>query len=92
MGSLNEIKVFLNGLRDDGPVGPRWRRLADRKIKEVEESMRRSRQLKLLLKHLVRCHRASLQVCVQRLSLSPDLHRFGRVNRQVTPVKGPPGR
>jgi MerR family redox-sensitive transcriptional activator SoxR len=71
--TLNEIKLFLNGLRDDTPVGLRWKRLAQRKIKEVEETIQRSRRLKLLLQHLLRCHCASLQVCVQRLSLSPSL-------------------
>jgi DNA-binding transcriptional MerR regulator len=34
--TLSEIKVFLNGLRDDAPVGPRWKKLAHRKIQEVE--------------------------------------------------------
>ena len=34
--TLGEIKVFLNGLRTDAPVGPRWRKLAHRKIAEVE--------------------------------------------------------
>src|SRR5216684_2622428 len=32
--TLSEIKVFLNGLQDDAPVGPRWKRLAHRKILE----------------------------------------------------------
>jgi MerR family redox-sensitive transcriptional activator SoxR len=71
--TLNEIKLFLKGLREDTPIGLRWKRLAQRKIKEVEETIQRSRRLKLLLQHLLRCHCASLQVCVQRLSLSPDL-------------------
>jgi hypothetical protein len=32
--TLSEIKVFLNGLWDDAPVGPRWKKLAHRKIQE----------------------------------------------------------
>lgn len=73
--TLGEIKVFLSGLRDKAPVGPRWRKLAHLKIKEVDEKMQRSRQLKSLLEHLLECHCASLQVCVERLSLSPRLKR-----------------
>lgn len=79
--TLNEIKVFLDGLRGETAVGPRWKRLARRKIREVEETIRRSQQLNLLLHHLLRCHCASLKVCVQRLSLSPDLLRVGRQDR-----------
>ena len=44
--TLSEIKLFLNGLRDKAPVGPRWRKLARRKIKEVDETIQRSFRLK----------------------------------------------
>ena len=71
--TLDEIKLFLRDLRDKAPVGARWRKLAHRKIKEVEETIRRSRRLRLLLEHLLQCHCASLQVCVERLRLSPSL-------------------
>jgi DNA-binding transcriptional MerR regulator len=50
--TLDEIKIFLGGLRDKAPVGTRWRKLAHRKIKEVEDTIRRSRRLRLLLEHL----------------------------------------
>ena len=71
--TLAEIKLFLAGLRDASPVGLRWRKLANRKIKEIDESMKRARRLKDLLEHLLHCHCASLGICVQRLSLSPNL-------------------
>ena len=76
--SLSEIKVFLNGLREKGAVGPGWRRLAYRKIAEVEETINRSRRLKVLLQHLLRCQCSSAQMCVQRLSLSPKLRGMRR--------------
>jgi len=75
--SLGEIRLFLSGLQDNAPVGARWKNLAHRKIREVERSIERSRRLKSLLEHLLHCHCASLQVCVQRLSLSPDLRLLG---------------
>ncbi len=74
--TLGEIKLFLNGLRDNAPVGPRWKKLAHRKIAEVERNVRRSLFLKDLLQHLLRCRCPSLHVCVDRLSLSPDLRSF----------------
>jgi len=79
--TLNEIKVFLSGLRETTPVGPRWRKLAHRKIQEVEESIRCSRRLKSLLQHLLQCRCVSLQVCVRRLSLSPNLHSIRKHKR-----------
>jgi len=74
--TLAEIKIFLSGLRSDAPVGPRWRKLAHRKIQQVEASIRRSRQLKSLLEHLLQCRCPSLPVCVQRLSLSPTMQKL----------------
>jgi MerR family transcriptional regulator, redox-sensitive transcriptional activator SoxR len=68
--TLAEIKIFLNGLRGDAPVGPRWRKLAHRKIEEVKRTIERSHQLKTLLEHLLECQCVSLQLCVERLSLN----------------------
>jgi MerR family transcriptional regulator, redox-sensitive transcriptional activator SoxR len=74
--TLAEIKLFLSGLRDNTPVGPRWKKLAARKPREVDQSIARSLKLKSLLQGLLRCHCPSLQFCVNRLSLSPKLRRF----------------
>jgi MerR family redox-sensitive transcriptional activator SoxR len=71
--SLGEIKVFLEGLRDNSPVGARWRKLAHKKIKEVTANIQRSRRLKSLLEHLLECNCGSVQACVERLSLSSVL-------------------
>jgi|SRR5271170_3538332 len=67
--TLGEIKLFLSGLRENAPVGPRWKKLAARKLQQVEQTIRRSLELKSLLQHLLCCHCASLQICVDRLSL-----------------------
>lgn len=80
--TLSEIKVFLDGLRDDAPVGPRWKKLAHRKIQEVEGSILRARRLKSLLEHLLHCRCVSLQVCVERLSLSPGLRLIGGATKR----------
>jgi MerR family transcriptional regulator, redox-sensitive transcriptional activator SoxR len=78
--SLGEIKLFLHGLRENAPVGPRWKKLAHRKIKEVEENIHRSLLLKSLLENLLHCRCASLQMCVQLLSLSPNLRLVAQRN------------
>ena len=71
--TLSEIKLFLSGIQETAPPGPRWKKLAHRKLAEVEQSIQRSRRLKSLLEHLLHCRCGSLQICVQRLSLSPNL-------------------
>jgi MerR family redox-sensitive transcriptional activator SoxR len=76
--TLGEIKIFLGGLRDDAPIGSRWRKLAHRKIKDVERNIERSLRLKSLLEHLLHCDCASLRVCVERLSLSENLRGISK--------------
>ena len=76
--SLAEIKLFLNGLHDNAPVGLRWKKLANRKLAEVEQNIARSLKLKTLLQALRHCHCASLQQCVRALGLSEDLRSFAR--------------
>lgn len=71
--SLAEIKLFLSGLRENAPVGPRWKKLATKKISEVEESIARSLRLKTLLENLLDCRCASLKQCVAALGLSENL-------------------
>jgi MerR family redox-sensitive transcriptional activator SoxR len=73
---LGEIKISLSGLRDDVPVGPRWKKLAQRKLGEVERNIERSLRLKSLLEHMLRCRCASLRVCVERPSLSENLRQI----------------
>jgi MerR family redox-sensitive transcriptional activator SoxR len=87
--TLDEIKLFLSGLREDAPVGSRWRKLAHRKIEEVERTIQRSQQLKALLEHLLQCRCASLQVCVERLSLSRNLKQVSdnRRGRRHPPIR-----
>lgn len=91
--TLGEIKLFLNGLRDSGPVGPRWKSLANRKIREVENRIKDARRLKGLLEHLMQCQCPSLQVCAQRLSLSLRLEvirqtkHSGRIVGRKSPQK-----
>ena len=71
--SLTETTTFLSGLESGAPVGPRWKKLAQPKIHEVVKNMQRERRLKSLLKHLLDCRSVSLNVCVQRLALSPRM-------------------
>ena len=77
--TLAEIKLFLSGLRDNTPVGPRWKKLATRKLIEVEQNIARSLKLKSLLQGLLHCHCPSLQLCVNCLRLSPKLLRFDNI-------------
>jgi MerR family redox-sensitive transcriptional activator SoxR len=71
--SLAETRIFLSGLRSGAPVGARWKKLARGKIEEVVKNMQRARQLKSLLEHLLECRCVSLNVCIQRLRLSPRM-------------------
>lgn len=79
--SLDEIRLFLSALRDDAPVGERWKKLARSKIRELDTRIARSLELKALLQRLLRCRCASLEICTGRLSLSPAVRSLSRGSR-----------
>ena len=79
--TLAEIKLFLSGLRDNTPVGPRWKKLASRKLIEIERDIARPLKLKSLLQCLLGCRCASLQQCVHALGLSQNLRSVGKIRR-----------
>jgi MerR family transcriptional regulator, redox-sensitive transcriptional activator SoxR len=80
--TLGEIRIFLSGLRDDAPIGPRWKKLARRKIGEVARNIERELRLKSLLEHMLGCRCASLRVCVERLTLSENLREIREGRRR----------
>ncbi len=70
--SLPEVKTFLRGIREAAP-GPRWKKLAERKIVEMRQIIARARRLEKLMRGLSRCHCSSLNECVRRLAISENL-------------------
>ncbi len=81
--TLGEIRLFLNGLHENMQVGPRWKKLATRKLIEVEQNIARSLKLKALLEGLLNCRCPSLQFCVNRLRLSPNLRLLKSQRRAI---------
>jgi MerR family redox-sensitive transcriptional activator SoxR len=79
--TLAEIKLFLSGLRDNTPVGPRWKKLANRKLLEVDQNIARSLKLKSFLQNLLHCRCACLQQCVRALGLSENLRLLQNFRR-----------
>jgi MerR family redox-sensitive transcriptional activator SoxR len=71
--TLAEIKLFLDGFRENTPVSTRWRKLTTRKIAELQQRLAFTRRLLDLLERLQHCHCVQLHQCVTGLSLSPRL-------------------
>jgi len=71
--TLAEIKLFLNGFRENTPVSTRWRKLTTGKIAELQQRLTFTRRLLNLLERLQHCHCVELHQCVTGLSLSPRL-------------------
>jgi MerR family redox-sensitive transcriptional activator SoxR len=70
--SLQEIRLFLSGLKESAPVGSRWKKLAIHKGLELRQFISRAQRLEKLLTNLSKCHCASLNECVRRLELSEN--------------------
>jgi len=82
--TLAEIKLFLNGFRENTPVSIRWRKLTRRKIAELQQRLAFTRRLLNFLERLQHCRCVQLHQCVGGLSLSPRLRAL-RISRGKAP-------
>jgi MerR family redox-sensitive transcriptional activator SoxR len=78
--TLAEIKLFLDGFRQNTPVSTRWRKLTTRKIAELQQRLAFTRRLLNYLERLQHCRCVQLHQCVAALSLSPRLRAL-RISR-----------
>ena len=79
--ALQEIRALFFGFQEGTRAGARWRRLADRKLAELDKFARRIKKMSTLLKRLkANCHCKTLDACGKRFLRTGFLelkgHRF----------------
>jgi DNA-binding transcriptional MerR regulator len=92
--TLAEIKLFFTGFRENTPVSSRWRKLASRKIAELQQRLMQTQRLVEVLRRLQLCRCIELHQCVSGLSLSPHLRALRstsltRSPRSLSPLTAP---
>ncbi len=71
---IEEIKHLLHGFRNGVPASRRWQILAQRKLAELEEMIKRAKQIKRLLQKAESCKCLSFEDCGRTiLTKSPPL-------------------
>jgi len=65
--TVSEIRAFLAGVTRRSPPGPRWRKLARRKLSELEDRMAEVERMKQVLENLTRCECPTLDDCSRAL-------------------------
>lgn len=81
---MAEIGVLLNGFAPGTPAAIRWRNLAEQKLAEVEEQLRRGEEMRRLLLESLRCGCLALDQCAA--ILLPDQQLGGFACADVTPA------
>lgn len=66
--TLGEIRVLLHGFPAGTGAAERWQTLASQKLGEVDETISRLRETRLLLEEALRCGCASLDGCARLLA------------------------
>ena len=61
--TIAESKTLLDGFELGTPPSRRWRKMAGRKLDEVEERIERAREMKRLLEVLLQCECPTLDDC-----------------------------
>jgi MerR family transcriptional regulator, redox-sensitive transcriptional activator SoxR len=71
--SLGEIRVILSGFSEEAPPSDVWRRLAARKLAEVERTLAEAAAMKELLEAGLRCECLNLEDCLGQVEGALDL-------------------
>jgi MerR family redox-sensitive transcriptional activator SoxR len=95
--SLAEIRTLFHGFDGRVPPAARWRRLAERKMAELDATIAAAQQMRRTLQSEMRCGCADLDECARCLSTAgsvtdppaaPDTRRVHRRNTVVS-ARGP---
>jgi MerR family transcriptional regulator, redox-sensitive transcriptional activator SoxR len=76
--TLAEIRLFLEGFRENRSPSARWRKFAGQKAREMEQIIDRAQRLRDVLQRLQGCHCACLHECVSCLERSDRLPRVSK--------------
>ena len=74
--TLPEIRLLLRGFPEKTPASARWRKMARRKIMELEEIIAKSRAMKATLESVMSCRCAKLAQCAQGFANHPERWRL----------------
>lgn len=61
--TLAEVKLLFHGFERSAPASERWKKLAQRKLREIDLQMMRLRGIRKLLKGSMRCRCVQFQEC-----------------------------
>jgi MerR family transcriptional regulator, redox-sensitive transcriptional activator SoxR len=64
---VSEIQTLLRGFARRTPPGPRWRALAERKVRELEARRAEVERMKRVLEAVTRCECPTLEACSRAL-------------------------
>jgi DNA-binding transcriptional MerR regulator len=64
---VSEIQTLLRGFARRTPPGPRWRALAERKVRELEARLAEVERMKRVLEAVTRCECPTLEACSRAL-------------------------
>ena len=90
--TIAEIKLLFHGFRRDAPASDRWRRLARKKLHEIDQLMARLETMQKLLKGSMRCSCIKLEDCGRALLLSSPRNKLlrQRAKMQAPPIQSKP--
>jgi MerR family transcriptional regulator, redox-sensitive transcriptional activator SoxR len=76
--TLPEIRLLLRGFPEKTPASTRWKKMARRKIEELEEIIAKSRAMKATLESVMSCRCTKLAQCAQGFAGHPERWRLTR--------------
>lgn len=66
--TLKEIRLLIHGFPESTPASARWRKMAGRKIRELDEAARKTIAMKRTLEKILGCRCQRLEQCARGLA------------------------
>jgi MerR family redox-sensitive transcriptional activator SoxR len=79
--TLAETRIVLSGLSDRTPPPQIWRKLAERKLPEIKQTLAEARAMKKILEEGLRCDCLTLDDCLRQGESWTAAHRIRAVSR-----------
>jgi MerR family redox-sensitive transcriptional activator SoxR len=84
--TLSETKLLLHGFPENTPASARWKKMASKKIRELDVALAKTRAMRDMLEAMTSCRCRKLEQCAEGLERNRQRWRWNASTKQRTKV------
>jgi MerR family redox-sensitive transcriptional activator SoxR len=84
--TLSETKLLLHGFPENTPASARWKKMASKKIRELDVALAKTKAMRNMLEAMTSCRCRKLEQCAEGLERNRQRWRWNASTKQRTQV------